>query len=161
MRQVKAVTTELDRMAAELRRLTVDLVRAMQFLEKGEVGCCGITLSQCHLLLEVARRGEKGVSPSEISPVLGLDLSTVSRIADGLVQQGLVLRDADPADRRRTLLSPSDKGRELAAAIDRNMQAYNRAVLEQLPPDKRRPVLESLELLVGALTGVKGGCCCE
>lgn len=148
-------------MAAELRRLTVDLVRAMQLLEKGEVGCCGITLSQCHLLLEVARRGEKGISPSEISPVLGLDLSTVSRIADGLVQQGLILRDADPSDRRRTLLSPSDKGRELVATIDRNMQAYNRAVLEQLPPDKRRPVLESLALLLGAVTRVKGGCCHE
>lgn len=149
---------DLQDMAMRLRGLLVDLTRAMQLLEKSEVGCCGIGLSQCHLLLEVHRR-EEGASPSELAPVLGLDLSTVSRVADGLVRQGFLRREADPQDRRRAVLLLTDKGRKLAGTIDGNMRAYTRAVLEQIPPERRPAVLECLGLLVAAVQQSRRGCC--
>lgn len=154
------MTMDLEHMARQLLGLLVELSRAMRLVEKSEVGCCGITLSQCHLLLEVDRRAE-GASLSEVAPVLGLDLSTVSRVADGLVRRGLIRREADPQDRRRAVLFPTDKGRALASTIRENMHAYTRAVLEQIPPGRRPAVLEGLSLLAGAVQRLRGGCCRE
>lgn len=146
-------------MAARLCRLLAELGRVTRLVEKSEVGCCGITLSQCHLLLEVSRREEGETSLSDLAAALGLDLSTVSRVADGLVRQKLLSREADSFDRRRTRLILTDAGRKLVESISRGMQEYARAMLEQVPPGERAGVLRSLEQLTEAVQKVKGGCC--
>lgn len=145
--------------AARLRRLMAELTRAMLLLEKSEVGCCGVSLSQCHLLLEVFRRGEEEPALSDLAAALGLDPSTVSRVADGLVRQNLLERKEDSRDRRRVVLTLTDGGKKMVGDINRNMEVYTQEVLKQIPPEKRLIVLESLELLVEALRKVKGGCC--
>ena len=142
-----------------LRRLLVELVRAVQLLEKSEVGCCGVTLSQCHLLLEISRRKEGETSLSELTAALELDLSTVSRVADGLVRRGLLKREADPWDRRRLALFLTNTGRELVEAINRGMNEYVQEILRQIPTEKWQVVLEGLDLLVEATRKLKGGCC--
>ncbi|SHE28116.1 DNA-binding transcriptional regulator, MarR family [Desulfofundulus australicus DSM 11792] len=149
----------MEAMAARLCRLLGELGRAMRVLEKSEVGCCGITLSQCHLLLEVSRQEGGDASPSDLAAALGLDLSTVSRVADGLVRQKLLCREADGLDRRRLRLVLTDAGRELVEGISRGMQEYARAILEEIPAEERAGVLRSLERLAEAVQKVKGGCC--
>lgn len=150
----------MEMQAAALRQLLAELSRAAQLLEKSEVGCCGITLSQCHLLLEVSRREEEGgTSLSDLASVLRLDLSTVSRVADGLVRQNLLKREVDAKDRRRSVLSLTEEGRGLVEGINGNMSAYTREILEKIPPEERMAVLRSLSLLVDAVKKVKGGCC--
>lgn len=140
-----------------LQWLLAELTRAMQLLEKSEVGCCGVSLSQCHLLLEVSRRREEDPVLSDLAAALGLDLSTVSRVADGLVRRGFLQREIDPRDRRRTVLCLTESGRELVEAITRGMNAYVREILECIPPEKHRVVLEGLSLLVEATKkGQKG-----
>lgn len=152
---------ELEKEAARLRRLLAELSRSAQLLEKSEVGCCGITLSQCHLLLEVfCREGNGETSSSDLAAVLGLDLSTVSRVVDGLVRQGLLKRDVNSLNRRRLSLALTEGGRGLVEMINRNMEAYTQAILKQIPPEKRPAVLESLGLLVEAMQKIKGGCYC-
>ncbi|MBC7105119.1 MAG: MarR family transcriptional regulator, partial [Firmicutes bacterium] len=143
--------------AADLRRLLDELARSMRLVEKSEVGCCGVTLSQCHVLLEVARAGT--ASPGEVAASLGLDLSTVSRVADGLVRRGLLERETDPRDRRRCLLSPTEAARDLVARIEGGMNAYVERILDLIPQDRRVTVLEALGLLVEAAKKLKEGCC--
>lgn len=142
-----------------LHQLLAELARAMQLLEKSEVGCCGITLSQCHLLLEISRRKEGGTSLTDLAAALGLDLSTVSRVADGLVRRGLLKREADPGDRRRLALFLTNTGRELVEVINRGMNEYVHRILRQIPAQKRQIVLEGLDLLVAAVKKLEGGCC--
>ena len=144
---------------AHFRRLLAELTGALHLLEKSEAGCCGITLSQCHLMLEVARRSEGKCTLSEAATVLGLDLSTVSRVADGLVRRGLLRREVDHEDRRRMWLQLTDAGMELVKAINVEIDAYIGRILEQIPSEKQKVVLESLSLLVEATKKVKGGCC--
>src|SRR4030043_187102 len=55
-----------------------------------DAGCCGLTLAQCHTLLEVGYRGE--VSLVDLASSFGLDTSTLSRMIQGLVVLGLVGR---------------------------------------------------------------------
>ncbi|MBE3573239.1 MAG: MarR family transcriptional regulator [Moorella humiferrea] len=142
-----------------LRQLIDELARTLQLVEKSEVGCCGVTLSQCHLLLEVSRRKEGETSLSELAAALELDLSTVSRVADGLVRRGLLKREADPKDRRRLALFLTTAGRELVETINRGMNEYVKEIFRQIPTEKRRTVLEGLDLLVEATKKIKGGCC--
>lgn len=152
---VKSVAAEPT--VADLRHLLDELARSMRLVEKSEVGCCGVTLSQCHMLLEVARAGT--TSLGDVAASLGLDLSTVSRVADGLVRRGLLRRETDPRDRRRCLLCPTEAGRELVERIERGMSAYVERILNLIPPDRHRTVLEALGLLVGAAKKVEEGCC--
>ncbi|GFN23895.1 hypothetical protein TAMC210_22120 [Thermanaeromonas sp. C210] len=142
-----------------MRQLIDELAHTLQLLEKSEVGCCGITLSQCHLLLEVSRRKEGETSLSELAAALKLDLSTVSQVADGLVRRGLLKREADPKDRRRLALFLTTAGRELVETINRGMNEYVKEIFRQIPTEKRRTVLEGLDLLVEATKKIKGGCC--
>lgn len=73
------------------------LVRRLGVLERGEASCCDITLSQCHTIVEIGRAG--AMSLNVLSEILGLDKSTVSRSVDKLVNDGIIVREADLEDR--------------------------------------------------------------
>src|SRR6476620_5341442 len=49
--------------------------------------------------------GTGGASVSEIAEHIGLTMPSASKLVDGLVRRGYLLRRSDPADRRRTLLA--------------------------------------------------------
>jgi DNA-binding MarR family transcriptional regulator len=73
--------------------------------------CCqGVTLAQCHTILEIENQGQ--ATTVELSKRLGLGKSTLSRTIDGLVNNGLVARVVNPTDRRFNLLSLTTKGQE-------------------------------------------------
>ena len=79
--------------------------------------CCrGVTLAQCHTILEIEDLGQ--ATTVELSKRLGLDKSTLSRTIDGLVNNGLVARVANPTDRRFYLLSLTIKGQDVADHIN-------------------------------------------
>ncbi|HET6450736.1 MAG TPA: MarR family transcriptional regulator [Spirochaetia bacterium] len=67
-----------------------------------EAGCCGVTFAQCHLLLEVERRGRTSVT--ELATALELDKSTLSRTVDAGVKAGLIDRSVDPSSRRQQVI---------------------------------------------------------
>jgi DNA-binding MarR family transcriptional regulator len=121
------------------------MTRKLGLLEKSEASCYGITLSQCHILLEIRRAGS--ISVNALSKVLGLDKSTMSRNINNMVVQGLVTRGTDPENRRHLSIALSGKGQDLILNICDNMDRYYLDVLHSVPEDKREKVLESLELL--------------
>lgn len=157
---------DLEPLAAELAQLLVELSRVTRLAQRSESGCCGLTLAQCQLLLAVAQEpagpNAPGCSQSEVAALLGLDLSTISRVADGLVRLGLLAKQVDSEDRRRYLLSLTPAGRECVQSISTGLSAYARRALEKLPVGDRQRVIESLRLLIGALQQAQqGGECCE
>ncbi len=58
----------------------------------------GVTAAQCHCLLAVEQLGRP--SQNELAEQLCLDKSTLSRMVEGLVQGGWLLRATDDKDRR-------------------------------------------------------------
>jgi len=124
------------------------LIRRLGLLEKSEASCCGVTLAQCHALVEIGRVGQ--ISLNELAEILCLDKSTVSRSVDNLAGAGLVVRETDPRDRRFLVLGLSAKGREVQADIEDRMTAYFAAVLSNIPPSDRDQVIRSLGLLAQA-----------
>src|SRR4030042_4916924 len=78
-----------------------------------DAGCCGLTLAQCHTLLEVGYKGE--VSLVDLASSFGLDTSTLSRMIQGLVVLGLVRRLANQKDRPYGGISLTQQGPKIIA----------------------------------------------
>jgi DNA-binding MarR family transcriptional regulator len=114
-----------------------------------ETGCCGVSLPQCHLLLEVEEKGQTGVT--ELSTALELDKSTLSRAIEGLWKAGLVSRETDPGNRRRQVVTLTRKGREKAASINARCDGFYEKLLQGIPREKREMVRESVALLAEAM----------
>lgn len=125
------------------------LARKMELMTKGEASCCGITLTQCHLLTEIGWAG--AASLNTLSERLGVDKSTMSRNIDILVTGGLVSRTTDPDNRRAVTIMLTDEGRQLFAQVEASMTQFYETLFQTLPAEKRSQVLESLELLLAAI----------
>jgi DNA-binding MarR family transcriptional regulator len=111
--------------------------------------CCGITLAQCHALVEIGRA--KTMFLNKLADLLGLDKSTMSRTINNLVNSGLVLREIDPEDRRFITIKLTDQGNNLFQGIEQDMADYYAKVYDSLPADKRAQVIESLRILTAAV----------
>jgi DNA-binding MarR family transcriptional regulator len=111
--------------------------------------CCGISMAQCHALLEIAERDSTSVS--ELAENMSLDKSTLSRTVDGLVNEGWVQRAVKPGNRRAQVLTLASSGKNLSDRIHVQCNDLYRRLLDRLPPNKIAQVLASLELLGQAL----------
>jgi DNA-binding MarR family transcriptional regulator len=112
-------------------------------------GCCGLTLAQCHTLLEVGYRGE--VSLVDLASSFGLDTSTLSRMIQGLVLLGLVRRLTNEKDRRYVAISLTEQGRKLFEQIETTFNTYFSEVLELIPSEKQSSVVEGIGLFSDAV----------
>ncbi|WP_333594223.1 MarR family transcriptional regulator [Anaerospora hongkongensis] len=122
------------------------LARKMDLMTKSEASCCGITLTQCHLLTEIGWAG--AASLNTLSESLGVDKSTMSRNIDILVTGGLVSRTTAPENRRAVTIMLTDAGRQLFDQVEASMTHFYETLFHSLPADKRNQVLESLEILL-------------
>jgi DNA-binding MarR family transcriptional regulator len=77
--------------------------------------------------------------------------SVVSEIVDGLARRGLLMRDSDPADRRRTLVWLTPAGIE---ALRRDAEVLSEdaltAALARMAPDDRAALLTATAALLDA-----------
>lgn len=150
--------SEVRAFRAALRALEREIGEALQ----SQTECCGVTVAQCHLLLEIAEAGEGSIG--DYADRLGLDQSTLSRTTEGLVKAGLVERSPDPASRRRQLVRLSSAGRDKAKAIHARCDAEYGRMLDMVPERKRKTLLEGLQLLAEAMRDgrvKRAGSCCS
>ena len=150
--------TEKIRLLREKLRL---LERESNDRFRSDSGCCGLTLGQCHTLLEVGNKGE--ISLVELALNLGLDTSTLSRTINGLVFLGLVNRLANEKDRRYIAISLTGQGRKIFNEIEKIFNDYFSGVLKLIPVKQREAVVESISLFSDALRKYNdsAGCCRE
>ena len=142
--------------ASTLRELIRVLVRGLGVLEKDEAACCGITIAQCHTLVEIGRASE--LSLNDLASRLGLNKSSASRAVDTLVKQGFVKRNINSSDRRFVTINLTASGTNVFKTIETSMNQYYSDILRSLPRAKQAQILESLNLLIEA---IKINKCCE
>jgi DNA-binding MarR family transcriptional regulator len=113
-------------------------------------GCCnGVSLAQCHALLEIEIHGPLGLN--ELAKGLGLDKSTLSRTIDGLVNIGQVQRDPNPFDRRSVILNLTPQGRQTCDRINAQNDALFSRILGHIPDEEREIVMENFKMLIDAM----------
>lgn len=144
-----------ERESNYLRESIRILVRNLGILEKADSNCCGVTISQCHAIVEIGRIEE--ISLNELAELLKLDKSTMSRTINNLVDRGLVVRELHPKDRRYVTIRLTDEGIKVFENIEEGMNQYYKNVFTSIPEGKREQVLDSLKLLIEAVNQNK--CC--
>ncbi len=135
---------------AKFREAVTELSQRFNALQRGEKCCFGVTMSQCMTLELLHQRGRCSVR--ELAEGLALDTSTVTRVVDVLVRDGLVLRARDEKeDRRRVFVSLSASGRRLALKLEASADEYCARILERIPSDLHAGVLDALLVVVSAI----------
>jgi DNA-binding MarR family transcriptional regulator len=142
-----------------LREKLRQLEREMNDPFQTDSGCCGLTLAQCHTLLEIGNKGE--ISLIDLASHLGLDTSTLSRMIQGLVVLGLVSRLTNEKDRRYVAISLTEQGCKLFDQIEVRFNTYFAQVLELIPSEKRDAVIENIGFFSDAVRkrNESSGCC--
>ena len=117
-----------------------------------DTGCCGVSLTQCHTLLELAA---SELSLTGLAAALDLDTSTLSRTVDGLVRAGLVERAEDASDRRSLRLTLTPAGRAKVGNIDGICNQYYADLLAGLGAEDQRCVLRAVGLLAERMRSLR------
>lgn len=116
------------------------------YLQNSASCCNGISLAQCHTLLEIEKNRE--ISVSVLAKKLSLDKSTVSRTVDGLVNINMVDRIIPKENRRLALIRLTESGNEVCSNINYTNDAYISEVFGDFTPEEREQFLN----LFGKLT---------
>lgn len=124
----------------------LQLVRSLG-LHKPDQTPCGqpVSVAEAHALLEIAR--EPGLTQNNLASRLGLEKSTVSRIAGMLEQRRWIRRVRDERDARFVRLHLTQHGIKANANIGESRRAKFERIFRGIPPDRRHSIVESLALL--------------
>ncbi|WP_315906806.1 MarR family transcriptional regulator [Priestia koreensis] len=142
----------------EVRELLQQLVRDFGLLQKGGSDCCGITVTQSHIVYELDKT--PNISLQTLASKLMMDTGMLSKQVNKLVEENLLSRIPDPNDRRYVLLSLTDSGKEKADEISGQMLEYMDNIMNYIESEKQKQVVESLDLLLSAMrkNDGKGSC---
>jgi DNA-binding MarR family transcriptional regulator len=140
--------------AIELFRAKLrEIERAVWLQTKSEALCCGVTMAQCHAILEIGAAGELNLK--ELAARLSLDNSTLSRTVESLVKDGLAERTPNTEDRRATVIRLNDHGRVARDRINATWNRICRDLFRTLSREKQNQLFESVSLVAALLTS----CC--
>lgn len=148
----KSIIVEPSAVSAFRRQLRV-LEREMVSQLGTDTSCCGVTLAQCHTLLEISG---SALSLTGLAAALDLDTSTLSRTVDGLVRAGWVERTEDVADRRLLRLALTSAGRDKVAFINETCNRYYAKLLATMSERDQRSVVRAVGLLAEGMRNLRG-----
>lgn len=123
------------------------------FMQNCNACCGGITLAQCHTLLEIENRGKESLT--ELANTLGLDKSTISRTVDGLVTVGLADRTIPAENRRMSTIQLTESGKTLCHSINRKSETYFETILSILSDADKKELLRLLEMVTNRMVDVR------
>jgi DNA-binding MarR family transcriptional regulator len=121
---------------------SVASAHAPEFLE------VGVTMSQAKVLYLV--QAAPGLRMSDLSARLGISLSTVSGVVDRLVDQGLLDRRDDPADRRHVVLRMTDAGTTQLQLFRELNEGQIRTLLSRMDAADLALIGQALDVLAAA-----------
>jgi len=125
---------------------------------QNNASCCnGISLAQCHTLLEIEKNSE--ISISELAKNLSLDKSTVSRTVEGLVNISLVNRVIPKENRRKAILNLTENGNKVCKTINYTNDTYIEKILGNFSLDEQRDFLRLFQKLTLNMSGQRNLTC--
>lgn len=115
-----------------------------------------VSVSEARALIELV--SARGIAQGELGALLGLEKSTVSRLAAGLERKGWVRRGRDTANQRYLRLYLTAEGRDVAARLWQAWHSRQARVLAGLSAEERAGLAAGLRGLVRGLAaeGLRG-----
>ena len=143
-----------DQAAPELAPETAEVLQAATRVLAGvalrslDVLDGAVTLPQFRMLAVLAGLGRS--RSAQVARALGLDASTVTRLADRLAAAGHITRGREPGHRSVVTLELTATGQHLVSQAAAWREQELARILRQLPPAGRRQVTTALRQLVEA-----------
>lgn len=135
----------INKNAEMLANLTFNLLARCQEKES--------RLAEKHNLLEAEFKclrlmsSEENPNNKEIAEKMNLSPSRITRIMDGLIKKGYMVREIDNADRRNMILSLSKKGKNLTTRLNNAFIEIHQEILNEIDEKQH----ESLIIAMGNL----------
>jgi DNA-binding MarR family transcriptional regulator len=136
----------------DIRAASRQMVREFGFME-ATLAATDYPPSAVHTLLEIGARGP--MTAVQLTELLGLEKSSVSRMVRKLVECRELKETADADDARIKPLALTPKGRRTLAAIHDFARRQVASALERLTETERRAVREGLTIYARALNAVR------
>jgi DNA-binding MarR family transcriptional regulator len=120
-----------------------------------------LSASEARALIELV--AARGIAQGQLGTLLGLEKSTVSRLAVGLERKGWVRRGRDEANQRYIRLYLTPEGSQVAARVWSAWQARQARILAALTAEERAGLASGLRGLIrglaaeGLMAGVPPG----
>ena len=108
-----------------------------------------MSASEARALIELV--AARGIAQGELAGLLGLEKSTVSRLAAGLERKGWVRRGRDEGNQRYVRLYLTPEGTAVAGRLWRAWQSRQARLLAALSDEERRGLTSGLRGLVRGL----------
>jgi DNA-binding MarR family transcriptional regulator len=135
-------TEQVAALRAVTRVLTGVAIRSLDVLDGA------VSLAQFRMLSVLADLGR--ARSARVARALGIDASTVTRLADRLVSAGHVIRGSDPQHRSVVTLELTPSGQQLVSKVAARRDRELSRIVDMLPPASRPVVTSALRQLVDA-----------
>ena len=104
-----------------------------------------LTVAQFRSLAFVDRNA--GASLLEVANHLGLTPPSTSRLIDGLISRGMIIREDHPADRRRVKLTVTSRGQRILETSRQGTLDYLANKLGRLTASDRETIVKAMKTL--------------
>ncbi len=136
--------------ADEARHLIDQITKLNAGFESSCVAFFGVTSSQGGTILSLPVKDT--LTMNELSNLVGVDNSTMTRMVNQLVDKSLVFRQADKKDRRLVCVGLTPEGQKLHEELADALENFYRDSLDSIKAEERAVIIESLKKLDSALT---------
>ena len=103
-----------------------------------------LSLSQYFALTNIS---SSGISMTELSTMLGLDNSTLTRNINILIKRGLVLKEKSEEDRRVYTITLSEKGIALLGNLENQIEDILEGFIASVPTDNKQELIDMIETI--------------
>jgi DNA-binding MarR family transcriptional regulator len=137
---------------AELERLLTQLLRVVGPADApdGAIDALpAVSTSEARALIELV--SARGIAQGELAGLLGLEKSTVSRLAAGLERKGWIRRGRDEDNQRYVRLYLTPEGRAVAGRVWAAWQSRQARIIAALSAEERAGLSAGLRGLVRGL----------
>lgn len=132
--------SDSNALAAQLRMAMIRLSRQARRQDPSQ-----LSIAQVSALATIIHSGPLGVG--QLAEIEGLPSPAATRLADRLEESGLIVRRANPSDRRGVHLSATDAGRELLARRKRVGNAWLAERISEFSSSDRKILERAVALL--------------
>lgn len=138
--------------------IQLEIYQLVKNCEKCDKVCLSkydISSSQSYTLMSIPQEGS--LSMYEISKIMGIACSSMTRIVNPLVKKGLIQRGTDETDRRIVLINLTKKGLELQAELEKEFNTFFNYVYKNIKPGDLQAILNSMKKVnVAFAEAIKG-----
>ena len=135
--------------ATQLADLTFKLLANCQEKEARLAENHGLTQSEFRCLRLFNK--DDVLNNKQVAERMNLSPSRLTRIIDGLVAKGYIIRQIEPSDRRNMKVTLSKRGKVITQKLNDAYVKIHKEILEDIDKSQHKPLINAMENLLVAL----------